>query len=571
MNRQLSFLKRALPDKEGGQVALLWLLPLLFLLFFFYRPLLAVFRLLFSPEYASTWQHFNWIQLTRPLLFSLAEASLSTIFTLALGLPAAWLFTRYDFPGRKLLYSLCQLPFILPAVVVAVAFNTILGAQGWLNLAWQALFGAEAVLIKSLGAWAIIPAHVFYNTSIVIRLVSTAWGRINPQLDEASRVLGANPRQSFWETSFPFLRVPIASSALLVFLLDFCSFGIVLILGGGQVATLELAIYQQAMQRFNLPIAGLLALVQLLISLLLVLAQNFITQKNSGKATLSREGLLRKKPTGRRQHLFVFIMVTLLLLVIVTPLLALLSRSLFSFSSTAEGLLRGGFSLRYFRALFVNENNSYFYSSPLRAIGNSLLFALISMLIVGLMGVLASYAIARGGRKLRFLESLLALPLGGSAVSMGLGLLLVYQGTQLLQGNYPLLIPIAHALIALPFAVRTLLPALRGIPNTLREASRCLGAAPHQVFRQIDLPLLLRPFLVSLVFSFTLSLGEFGATGFLSKAQSPTISVSIYRYLSQAGALNYGRALAMAVLLMLLCAGGSFLIESLRLPGEDLY
>jgi len=133
------------------------------------------------------------------------------------------------------------------------------------------------------------------------------------------------------------------------------------------------------------------------------------------------------------------------------------------------------------------------------------------------------------------------------------------------------LIPIAHSLIALPFVVRTILPAIRGIPESLREASRSLGANPLQVLLKVDLPIVLRSLLVSLVFAFTISLGEFGASSFLSNPQTPTIPVAIYRYISQPGALNYGQALAMSSLLLLVCGLGSLLIEKIRLPGEELF
>jgi len=125
--------------------------------------------------------------------------------------------------------------------------------------------------------------------------------------------------------------------------------------------------------------------------------------------------------------------------------------------------------------------------------------------------------------------------------------------------------------VALPMVVRTLLPALRSIPASLRQAASTLGADERRVFREVDLPLLLRPLLVSMVFAFTISLGEFGASSFLSSPQTPTIPVAIYRYISQPGALNYGQALAMSSLLLMVCAAGIFLIEKIRLPGEELY
>jgi thiamine transport system permease protein len=131
-----------------------------------------------------------------------------------------------------------------------------------------------------------------------------------------------------------------------------------------------------------------------------------------------------------------------------------------------------------------------------------------------------------------------------------------------------LLVPLAHTLVALPFVVRSLQPALGSIPDSLRQAAAVLGASPLKVWREIDLPIVARAALASAVFAFTISLGEFGATSFLARPEYPTLPIAIYRFLSQPGGLNYGQALAMATLLMTVCGAGILLIERLRLPGE---
>jgi thiamine transport system permease protein len=121
--------------KRSGSLSwLLWLAPLVFLLFFFYQPLLAIFRQVFSERFNQGWNFFSWNQITRPLLFTFWQAFLSMLLTLLIGLPAAYLFARFEFMGRKSLHTLSLLPFILPTVVVATAFNTLIGPRGWLNL-----------------------------------------------------------------------------------------------------------------------------------------------------------------------------------------------------------------------------------------------------------------------------------------------------------------------------------------------------------------------------------------------------------------------------------------------------
>ena len=265
--------------------------------------------------------------------------------------------------------------------------------------------------------------------------------------------------------------------------------------------------------------------------------------------------------------------VILLLILFVAPILSLVSRSLITMEADRgeRGEIETGFTWRYYAELFQNRSGSVFYANPLAAIRNSLVFSLLTMLIASALGLLSAYALAGSGRLTRFLEPLFMLPLGASAVILGLGFLISFNRAAWVGGRFPILIPIAHSLIALPFVVRTILPAIRAIPASLREAAQSMGANPWRVFREVDLPILLRAIIVSLAFSFTISLGEFGASSFLSSAQTPTIPTLIFRYISLPGALNYGQALAMSTLLLITSAAGSLLIEKIRFPGEELF
>lgn len=553
---------------------LLWLIPLVFLLFFFYQPLLAIFRQVFSERFNQGWQFFSWDQISRPLIFTLWQAFLSTLLTLLIGLPAAYLFARFEFKGRKALHTLSLLPFILPTVVVATAFNTLIGPRGWLNLILMYLFNLSNPPLNLLNSLpAILLAHVFYNTSIVIRMVGNSLTRLNPHYDEAARVLNAKPWQAFREVSLPLLMPTILGASLLVFLFDFTSFGVVLMLGGPQYATLEVEIYTQAMSRFNLPMAGLLSVIQLMVTLLITLAQNRVKKPRFGKAALSSEQKTRQHAINARQKTFVILMCLLLVVLFISPILSLVSRSLVTFEAARgqRGEFETGFTTRYYSELFSNRSGSIFYANPLAAIRNSLVYSVMTMLIATSLGFLTAYALSKSSRLTRWLEPLFMLPLGASAVILGLGFLLTFNQPPWTSGPFPILIPIAHSLIALPFVVRTNLPAIQGIPNSLREAARMMGAKPWKVIREIDLPILLRAVIVSLTFSFTISLGEFGASSFLANARTPTIPVTIFRYISQPGALNYGQALAMSTLLLLTSAAGSLLIEKIRLPGEELF
>jgi thiamine transport system permease protein len=547
----------------------LWAFPLIFLGVFFFLPLGTVFRLAFQSGAASALA--SWERVLRPLGFTFWQAALSTVLTLLVGLPAAYVFARYEFPGKRLLRVLTTLPFILPTVVVAASFNALLGPRGWANLLLMNWFGLESPpiqILNSLGA--ILLAHVFYNTTVVIRVVGSALVQLDPRLEQAARMLGASPARALREVTLPLLKPALLSATLLVFLFDFTSFGVVLLLGGPRYATLEVEIYIQALQMLNLPLAGLLSAVQLACTLAITVVNSRLSGRRPVPLAPRLRGEGTRRMRGWRERMMVGALLTLLTGLLVLPLAALALRSVTRLEAARgeRATVQSGLTLDYYRELFINRRGSLFYVPPIDAARNSLAYAGATVLISLTLGSLAAAALTRPGRVNHWLEPLLLLPLGASAVTLGLGFIVVFNKPPLDARSFPLLVPIAHSLVALPFVVRTLQPAMSSIPLSLKQAAAVLGASPLRAWLEVDLPIIARAALVSAIFSFTISLGEFGATSFLARPETPTLPVAIYRFLSQPGGLNYGQALAMATLLLLVCALGILAIE--RLGGETI-
>jgi len=547
-----------------------WFLPFLFLLVFYFTPLASIFRLAFEALLREGFSAGLWARIARPLGFTLWQAGLSTALTLLVGLPGAYLFGRLDFPGKPLLRVLTTLPFILPTVVVAAGFNALIGPRGWLNVALMQVLGLSEPPIRlmySLGA--ILLAHVFYNTTIVLRVVGSAWAQLDPRLEQAARVLGASPWRTLWEVTLPLLRPAILAATLLVFMFDFTSFGVILLLGGPRFATLEVEIYVQALQMLNLPLAGLLSAIQLACTLMLMLAYNRVAARLNVPLVPRVHGEGLHPARNWQERLFVGVMVTTLVVLLLLPMAALPLRSVARLEAARgeRGTVQPGLTLDYYRELFINRRGSLFYVPPIMAVRNSLLYAGGTMALALGLGRLTVVAMARARGVGRWLDPLLMLPLGTSAVTLGLGFIVVFNRPPLVARDFPLMIPIAHSLVALPFVVRALQPALLAIPPNLRYAAAVLGASPWRVWWEVDFPIILRAVIVAAVFAFTASLGEFGATTFLVRPEYPTLPIAIYRFISQPGALNYGQALAMSTILMAVCGLGVALIERLRLPG----
>lgn len=534
---------------------LLYALPLLFLAGFYFYPLAAILRVSFAQESQTgpVWgQPFFW----QVLWFTTWQAGLSTFLTLLLGLPLAWMFARFDFPGKSLLRALTTIPFVMPTVVVAAAFTTLIGPNGLVNQTLMEWFSLDAPPLRLLQTvWVILLAHVFYNVSVVIRTVGSFWANLNPRLEEAAAVLGADPARRFRLITLPLLMPSVVAAGLLVFLFCFTSFGVVLILGGVRFATLEVEIYRQAVTLFDLPAAALLSLVQMGLTFG-VMAVYARVQRRASLPLDARPATSRAPGSGWERLLLLAGMAVALLLLL-SPLLSLAWRSV---TLGDEGL-----TLAYFRELTLNRRGSAFFVAPLFAIRNSVLVAgAVVVLSLGL-GTISAYLLARRrGWLTALLDPLFLLPLGTSAVTLGLGYI-VAMGS--LRASL-LLVPIAHTLIAAPFVVRTLLPALRSLNPHLREAAAVLGAGPFRVRLEIDLPLLRPALIVGAVFAFTISLGEFGATLLISRPDFPTMPVVIYQALGQPGLLNYGKALAMSTILMGVAGAGLLVIERLRWEGS---
>ncbi len=549
-----------------------WLGVFIFLGVFFFYPVVRILWVGLNPASLLAIRSNTFLVVRQALLFTFYQSILSTLLTLVLGLPVAFLFTHYEFHGKTILRTVTAIPFILPTVVVAAGFTALLGPRGWVNIALMHLFRLETppvVFAGTLGA--ILLAHVFYNTTIVIRIVGTALSRLDPRLEQAARTLGAPPPRLFQRVTLPLLRPSLLAAALLVFIFDFTSFGVILLLGGPRFSTLEVEIYKQAMSFFNMPLAALLSLIQLLCTLAFSILYSRLVTRTS--VSLNPRTNLSIRPHTLLQRLFVTISCVLLLFFFALPLSALPLRSVTRLEADEgqRGQVHYGLTVDYYRELFVNRRDSIFYVPPFDALGNSLGYAALTVILSLAIGFPAAAALARPGHLERLLDPFLMLPLGASAVTLGLGLIITFNnplfGSRFLLLTSPLIVPIAHTIIALPFVIRTLQPALASIPERLRQAAAALGASPRRVWFTVDWPIVSRATLSAAVFAFTISLGEFGASSLVVRPEYPTLPIAIARFLSQPGGLNYGQAMAMATILMAVCGIGILFIERLRLPG----
>jgi len=563
-----SFAKRRVAE------VLLWAAPLVFLGLFYFYPLGSILALSFARSDTGAVQAFVKTLTSPPIIrvvwFTIWQAILSTLLTLLVGLPGAYLMARFTFRGKSLFQALAGIPFIMPTLVVAAAFNALLGPRGWLNLALMGLLNLTVPPIQFANSLvAILVAHVFYNTTIVLRTVGDFWSHLDPRLEQAAQVLGANRLETLRRITLPLLAPAIASAALLVFIFDFTSFGVILILGGPRFATMEVEIYYQTVSLFNLPVAASLSIIQLLFTLAMTVLYTRLNRFISRPLALHPQKYTQRKLLTWRSRLYAGVVIVILFTLLVAPLAALGLRSVTRLEAERgqKTPVTNGFTLAFYRELFINRRESIAYNPPGTSIAISFGFAFVTVVLALALGLPAAWGLAQHAESItsRLFDPILMLPLGTSAVTLGLGFIVALNKPPLDLRASPVLVPLAHTLVAFPFVVRSLTPALRSIRPRLRQAGAILGASPGQIFQYIDLPLIGRALIVAATFAFAISLGEFGATSLIARPEFSTVPMAIYRFISQPGALNYGQALALSTILMVVCAGGMLAIERLRI------
>lgn len=522
------------------------LLPLLFLAVFFLLPVGGMLQRGFVADGSLDLSGFGEVlgsaRIKRLLWLTVAQAAVGSVLSVLLALPVAYCLYRLRFRGQGLLRAVVVMPFVLPTVVVGVAFRSLLGEAGPLGF-----LGLD-------GSWtAIIAALVFFNISVVVRSVGAAWQSMDLRAEESAASLGASPWVVFRTVTLPALRPSILSSASVVFLFCATAFGVVLTLGGLRYGTIETEIYLQTAHFLDLRAAAVLSVLQLVVVLAL-LALIGRTRRTATAGTHSP----RRPPT--RNEWPVLALTAVVVGFLVTPVASLVLRA----------FRRGGeWTLRNFTALGTTGTGNALLVTVWQALRTSLIIALNAAVIALVLGSLVAFVVSRvpssGGmaRAVRGFDAAFMLPLGVSAVTVGFGFLVTLDRPPLDLRTSSVLVPIAQAMVALPIVVRTVTPALTQIDDRLRQAAMVLGASYGRALLTVDLTVVWRPLLAAAGFAVAVSMGEFGATAFLARADNPTLPVVIYRLLSRPDAESFGMAMAASVVLAAVTVGIMSLVERL--------
>jgi thiamine transport system permease protein len=510
------------------------------------RPTLEPFRTIVSDPFY--WELFG---------FTAYQAALSTLASLALGLPGAYVLARYEFPGRRTVRSLTLVPFVLPSIMVAVGFAATFGAGGPLNRALSAVGLPPIELMFTLEI--IVLAHAFYNAPLVVRVVAAAWESVDTRTVETARSLGASPGRAFRDVVVPQLLPAVLTSSLLVFVFTFMSFPIVLALGGLELATVEVWLYDR-ITGLRLGEAAVLAVLEAAITLALTYV--YLRYETGQAAARSVPDRTRKRLFGTvdGERIAIYAYAVVVAVVFLGPIVSML------LASVTDG---GSFTLRYYELLFARRE-AVVGTRPDIAIRNSLLFAVGTLALAVPMGLVVSLFTARDTIGARVVGTLAMLPFAVSGIVVGLGLLqTVVFGVEILgyrlRVTGAVAIVAAHAVGAYPFVVRTVAPALSSMDDRLVESARALGATRIRALADVELPLVTPAVAAGAAFAFAISVGEFNATVVLVEGgDAYTMPVAVERYLADR---TLGPATAMGSVLLLVTSVSFVAIERLGAYG----
>ena len=499
------------------------------------------------------------------LIWDLQQAFLTVFLCLLVGIPGSYILAHYQFPLRNFFRNLLTVPFILPPIVVLMGFISIFGHGSTINTFWKELTGFLLIDIYNTYE-GIILAHIFYNIPVIIRLTEIGWKNIDPDHISVAKSLKGSRWMIFRRIQAPQLFPIIAAASLLVFIYSFNSFAIVLNLGGVKFQTLEVRIYDYFWTRFNYNAAAALTLIQLLINVVIITFYLYFTNKYeipTEKFSGQIERPLLKAPFTRKNVIRAFSTGVYFILVGVICVLPIVGVILASFTSSDHG-----FTVNNYARLLDSGISTFIGLHPQNMILNSLLFGLIIILIAPFLALLLNYGLNyettyTGRPKVTLINTftgiIVILPLTVSSITLAFSLFSLYRETPIYD-NVAIVIIIAQTLIAFPFANRIIAAARGNIDSTTVNVAMSLGASRLRAFSKIELPILLPSIIIAGLFSFAISIGEFGATYFLSKTNFATISVGIYRLIATR---NLGSAAAFAAVLVVITIGSFMIIEKL--------
>lgn len=479
--------------------------------------------------------------LTTSIVISLASVGAS----LLVGVPLAFLLSRFDFPGRRMLRAVATLPAALPPLVGVISFLFLYGESGLVTRGVQRLFGMAESPWRLTGVWAIIFVHAYTMYVYVFLFVSAGLERFDSTLDEAASGLGASAWQRLRRVTLPLLTPALAGSMLLVFMTSLGSFSAPYVFGGG----IRVLSTQIVASKLNGSMG--LAYVETTVLALSAIAGLLLFRWLEGKRKYASSGkgaATRQAFGSRNAQVTAAVLSVITVVLLVLPHLMVVLVSFAVDGAWTTQVLPPAYTLDNYRRL-VTEAELW------KPIMNSIWMALIATAANVIICFVAAYLIVLrkfAGR--RMLELLVALPWAIPATAIALGLAATFNRNDplaarvLLVGTFWIL-PLAYFVRGVPLVATAVESSLRQLDPSLEDAARGLGASWWLTMRRVIIPAARPGLIAGALLAAVTAVGEFVASVVLYTHANRPISIEI---LAQLRALAFGTAAAYSVLLILL-------------------
>ena len=483
-------------------------------------------------------------------LTSIAVSILTVVFCALAGVPLAFLFERYSFPGRRLFATLAALPLVLPPLVGTVAFIFLCGESGILARVVQGTFHLSRAPWTLRGWGALLLFHTYTMYPFFYVLTGAGLQRIDAGLAEAARSLGASRLRVLSRITLPQLTPSLIAAALLTFMTSMASFSAPLLFGGNvRVLTLEIF---SARQRGD---AGV-ALTETVLLAVISLAALIFFQRYEGTrrfvAAAMKGAIRRRTPlqTGKARLLAAacgIVFSIALALPIITLVLVSFSRD----GSWTTQTLPPSYTLSNFARLAGDADaRSVFVNSVLMA-GIAALAALVWSFCVTAVTVTGK---SKSWKRLVNLLVLIPWALPGTVVAISVAE--AYGQTNPLTGSFILVgtfwvLPVVYFLRFMPLVVRTVQASMEQLDRALEEAASVLGAGWWRRFWRVRLPLIAPGALAGTLLAFVIGLGEYVASVLVFTPNNRPVSIAIASAMRD---FNLGTAAAYGVILIAMIA-----------------
>ncbi|TDL86651.1 iron ABC transporter permease [Vibrio vulnificus] len=463
---------------------------------------------------------------------------LSVLVSALIGIPLAFIFNRYDFPGRSFFSSAAILPIVLPSLVGVMAFMFLYGESGLIPNAIKDLFGLEKVPFKIGGVSGILIVHAYTMYVYFYMTVSAAINKIDPSLEEAAYNLGANKLKVFWKVTFPLLTPAIVAASLLVFMISMASFSAPFLLAGGY-RVLSLQIYFSKING-DMEIAATQSVILSIVSISFLLFMRWYQNRKDYRMASKGIGAHRSEVKNPFMKWVMVVTGIIGVIILLLPHFTILLLSLVPDGTWTFQTYPTVFNMENYRLLFEDPN----IFKPLR---NSLLMAVIATLANLVFGVIASYVLVK--RKFvgkSFVDILVMIPWALPATVIGMNLIFafnepsVFSFGQILVGTFWIL-PLAYFIRHIPLVVRSTNAVLEQLDDSIEEAARNLGAKWFYTFRRVIFPIIMPGVLSGTLLAFIESVGEFPTSVLLYTISNRPISIEI---MNQLRMFNMGQAAA---------------------------